>query len=425
MSSPPRARALGDTPQLESVGRAPRSLRHILPFNIADAYLFEFTLESSLRGIMWFAGLLAAFAVMTVVKKMMDNRIAGFGVVQVFLLSMPRLILFTMPMSLLYGCVQTFTDLSSRGEATALGVGGMSLPRMMKSPLLFGLLLTVLAFALQETGVPWAEQKRLDVLQRQVLQTVGVQSPFNFETKGDDGSRRTIHAKSLDFRSRTMTNVVVQVFNTDGTLSTELQAAHAVWDIQTGKWETPELYSKRLQPSPVFGEPASGENQYISGKTHNVTVNYIPDPNQLGKGAKNLKQNLEDHNYEMVSMSELAAYRAEVQSHHPLTTAARQEQTAAINSTTYGIHDKIATPLICLALVLVGCPLGVHPQRAGEKSQAMGMGYSLMVILVYYIVWTWMSSLGKAGLPLPLLLAYLPLLITAGSGVFLLRQKTI
>ena len=149
----------------------------------------------------------------------------------------------------------------------------------------------------------------------------------------------------------------------------------------------------------------------------------------MNKGARDLPGQLAAHNFEMVSLSELRAYRSELL--NGVATAKRVAPNDAkhiqflqdeAGAATFGIHDKLATPLIVLAMVLIGAPLGVRPQRTASAGLALGL--SLMVLLSYYIVWTLVSQWGKGGGTQPMLAAYLPFAILSGLGAFLTWKKS-
>ena len=89
---------------------------------------------------------------------------------------------------------------------------------------------------------------------------------------------------------------------------------------------------------------------------------------------------------------------------------------------TFGIHDKFATPLVCLAMMLIGAPLGIRPQRTASAGLAMGL--SLGVLILYYLVWTLAMQWGKAGGEGPLVAAYLSFALTAGVGLVMVARKS-
>ena len=52
------------------------------------------------------------------------------------------------------------------------------------------------------------------------------------------------------------------------------------------------------------------------------------------------------------------------------------------------------------------------------------MGLSLIVMLGYYIFWTICSQMGKGGIALAEVVAYLPLVVLLGIGSVLIAQKS-
>ena len=111
---------------------------------LADGYVVGQIASATLRSIGWFAGLFLAFAMIQAAKNVATADLPVAIAVQSLLLQLPRIVLFTIPASLLYGTVATFSEMSSRGEVTALMCGGMSLPRMLRWPVIFAVALTIL-----------------------------------------------------------------------------------------------------------------------------------------------------------------------------------------------------------------------------------------------------------------------------------------
>ncbi|HVF85844.1 MAG TPA: LptF/LptG family permease, partial [Abditibacteriaceae bacterium] len=122
---PPMDAALPDTsspivssPNATSpaVSRARASARpRRWPIKIADAYLLRHVAEATVRGLFWFAGLLMMVTVITAVQRVVNQSLNWVGVFQLLATELPRVFVFTLPMSVLYGTVQTFADLSSKG----------------------------------------------------------------------------------------------------------------------------------------------------------------------------------------------------------------------------------------------------------------------------------------------------------------------
>lgn len=399
--------------------------RFRLPMKIADAYLLSSVCEATLRGLVWFAGLLFAFAVITAVRRIVADQLPFGLMFKLVAYQMPRVLLFTLPISVLYGTVQTFTDLSTRGELTALGAGGMSLPRMVRAPMAWGLFLSLCAFWLQESVVPNAERQYKDVIVKEALESQPVQQDFELTDLGDDGrGGRIILADVFDPKSRTLINPSIMLLNEDKQVGLEIVAERAQWDIEAGQWTffkgrsrvTPRLRDMNLKVGelPPFVTWVNFEK---------MNVDIMPDPRLLKEQGRSIQYHLDKKNYEMLSISDLQSYlNKQPQWLSAAEPKVRKKIQERAKSLTFGIHDKIATPLVCLAVVLIGAPLGVRPQRSASAGIAMGL--SLAALLVYYIVWSWASQIGKAGLGNPYLLAYMPLGLTLAIAAVLMKIKS-
>ena len=105
--------------QVPPVSKTARTARaRVLP--LADGYLLWSVLGATLRGLGWFAGLFLAFAIVSSARRVAESNLPINMALEAVALQMPRIVLFTIPAALLFGAVSTFTEMSSRGEITAL-----------------------------------------------------------------------------------------------------------------------------------------------------------------------------------------------------------------------------------------------------------------------------------------------------------------
>ena len=84
------------------------------------------------------------------------------------------------------------------------------------------------------------------------------------------------------------------------------------------------------------------------------------------------------------------------------------------------LYDKIALPLMTIALVLVGVPLAITPPRVRYNR---GFLFSILIIFVYYLIRAFSISLGEAGTLVPVFSAFLPNIILSVVGVFIYYKK--
>ncbi|ETR65134.1 MAG: YjgP/YjgQ permease [Candidatus Magnetoglobus multicellularis str. Araruama] len=84
------------------------------------------------------------------------------------------------------------------------------------------------------------------------------------------------------------------------------------------------------------------------------------------------------------------------------------------------LHQKIAIPFACLIFTLLGAPMGIKPTRG---SSAVGIGLSLLIVVIYYIISAATQWLGSYNIINPWFAAWLPNITTGSLGLFLLFKK--
>lgn len=416
-AAPPSADEPSGQPTPPSFARPPRKY---LPGRLLDAYLFGHVAEATGRGLGMFVMLLLFFAVITATRKLLDNSLSMGGAVQLILYQLPRIFLFTLPMSTLYGTLHAFGELSSAREIIGMWGGGMSFKRMLVPPVLWASMLAATALWVQESIVPGAEGAKDKILAAQVAQSTSVMKDINKTVKARDGSETMLLAEEFDARSKTLLNPRVIKSSAQGDVESSVRADKAKWDEATQMWLFEDLHSRSFNEA----EQAKSSGASTMASQSTLVAIAAPGPSLLLKPALSREENLRKHNFEFVSLQDLQAWKAanESEALKPgLKDEERRDRIKEANSAAYGIHDKIATPLICVALVLIGAPLGMRPQRS---SGGFSFGLSLIVLLLYYVVWTWASQVGRGGTVNPYLMAYLPLGIILGSGAGLLWKQS-
>jgi lipopolysaccharide export system permease protein len=381
------------------------------PLTIADRYLFWQLVSATIRGLMGFGGLLMVVIVLTSLRKMSQQALPITTLVEFIWYQIPRIVQYALPMSLLFGTVQTFSELSTRGEITALWAGGMSLKRMLRAPLLWGVVLAALVFVLQEFLVPGAETKMKE-LRTQKVAELGVQNDFSIREPRTGTLKRVIQAAVFDPTTKTLIRPSVQLYrNRDVYL--QISAERGSWDEETGLWD---FYNAKITTFPS-GKSRGGASTEMFSEHLQKTAEEVGDPKALLAQQNSRAEYLANGSFELVSLFELMAYRNELaQAQDSPDVLTRR----LISGATFGIHDKIATPLLCLALILVGAPLGLRPQRS---SAGFAPGMSLLVIMLYYFTWMTVSYPGKHGTANPYLMAYLAPALTAVIGLVLVWKK--
>jgi lipopolysaccharide export LptBFGC system permease protein LptF len=385
---------------------------------IVDAFLFGHLWQAAREGAAMFAGLVFVFAIVA------DAREGGEPLnalvrLHILALQTPRVLSFTLPMALLYACIKAFSELSGRGELGALCAAGLGWSRILRAPLLLGALAGMGALTLQEWAVPRSEQARLFLLQSaaQSRARSGFQMAQSGSTGSSAGFQQIVNARSADFARAFLLAPVLKELRPDGSLRRQIVAARGHWDDRA---TVMVFESGWLLELPTFStgtkDLKSKGLEFQNRPFERFEVQEFPPPERWS-GVRTLRDMIRTGQFEALSLSELQMERNTTQRQVSLIMPHSSAQVSALN---FAIHDRLAAPLVCLALVLIGCPLGVRIPRSPGLS---ALGRALVVLLVYFAVWLLASCFAKNGTFEPQLWAYLPPLLLLGAGLALLRGK--
>ena len=382
---------------------------------IVDRFLLKLVAGATLGALAWFLGIILIAVVITGLQKLVTNSLSASEMALFVGLQLPRMIVLAMPMAILFGSVQAFAALSRQGEAVALGAAGMSLTRMLRAPLIWALLLTVFVFWLSDAVVPPLERSKDSILVSHLQASIGT-GGFRFQdppAEGDEPLVTLVQAQGFDFKALSLTQPRIQNFDDQQRMILQIVAARAQWTGQT--WVLYDGTSTRFSFADNGAPPTVVSSSFAQFEAQ------LPPPEFLGRGANSLAKRLEMGDFLMISLAQVFDYRRTLQSQLPraATPAQRARTQKLIRSATFGIHDKIAAPLICLAFALVGLPLGLHSPRTGNGA----LGLSFVVLVLYYVIWTWCSTLGRPGAVNPVAMAYAPLALVTAIGAWLVWRK--
>ncbi len=422
-------KSLSEKPPLSSLAPSrlvSRRRAHVLGahLKIIDAYLLRCLASATLRGLLWFGGLLVMVAVVTAARKVSDQSLPLSDILALIYLQFPRVFLFTLPMGVLFGTTEAFTELSGNGELTAIFGAGVSLKRLLRIPLCWGVALTMLSFFVQDALVPRAEVAKNQLVANSVLAALGKGKLFYQDPPSGQGPlQRIVQAQRFDPKTNTLIKPVVQIFDGEQRLSLQISAARGVWNRDTNLWSFTDgqltVFARQQAASRTRNRNFDSQVKSTSMGFAELKRNEAPAPGVLSGAEKTLRQHMEHGDFEVVSFGDLWNYRAQVQT-DAASGQSHDDDRKLQRVLTFGLHDKIATPLICVALVLIGLPLGLRPQRAGV---GFAVGSSMIVLLFYYSLWSWTSTSGIKSQGDPLLLAYVGPFVIALCGLALLWRK--
>jgi len=361
-----------------------------------DIYISTQVFWATLFGISLFTVLFISTSLVFQVLKLMINYKVSFSIAgKFFILSLPQVIAYTIPMGILLGVMNVFSQLSSNFEIIAFKTHGISLKRAALPVLVFALVLSVVNLLFYSFVVPHSLREARDILLRAKKRLAGavVQGPnLTMEMKG--GIVRKIVALSWDPSNMTMYNLTV----TDWSKGIPLRiifAERAKYDPSSGAWKLYNVINFELS-----GKGTTSEERIVPHtltKLKEMSLSLVP-PQKITR-----KRRLDE--YDILEL--IREYRL-------IREAGGDSKEMLVE-----IHSKLAIPFAGFVFAGFAVPLSNQPVRT---SSLMGAGVSLLIILFYYVIFYLGKSLSLGGTIPPAIGIWLPDILFGVIAIYLIYQ---
>lgn len=344
-------------------------------------------------GIMSFSIIMVAGSLLFRIADLVIQRGVSLGIViRLFLYYLPKIVAYTIPMSCLLAALLGFGKLSANSELVALKSSGLSFQRIIRPVIIASLLISVAAFFVNETLVPVSERAAANVMMYEVFK----ESPPVFKQKvflkeeSAGKLNRVIYVNKMKIGNGDMDEVVVEEFE-DGRLSKVTSAERGKWI--NGSWV--------LEDGSV----------YEISKDDVVKLLYKFNKQALTLNLNPAEATKESRTPDEMTLSEL--YQ---------TIRLDEKRGLDTNELRMVMQLRLSVPWACVVLALLGAALGSRPQRS---SSSMGLGLSVIIVFVYYVIMSFTQSLGEAGYIPPLIAAWIAnvVFLTIGGGLCMRANK--
>lgn len=357
---------------------------------LLDRYITRELLMPFVFGICIFTSLFMSTELLHLTRLVVELGSPVDAVVKAFLLQMPQVIVYTLPMSMLLATLLSISRLSAANEIMAIRASGRHFVRMMLPVWIAAFFVSIGAFFLNEAVVPYTNYEAERVMVEEVRGRSMPTTQDHVVLRGQDGGGTWIlYARRFDGTAQVMNDIVLTRMESYRPVET-VSARRAVWEDEAWYMEDavshryfPDgrvittTYSEGLQPLQIFQTPGQ-----IAARSK--------DPDQM-----NLVE-LREH------------------------IAVLREQGVDVKKLEVDLHLKYALPMASLVFALVAAPLGLQPTRAASS---IGFGLSIVIIFLYYLFMSLGSALGQAGTLPPVLGGWLQNIVIGGTGVFLIIRQ--
>ena len=352
-----------------------RKMKKSYKFRTLDKFILNEVKGPFLYGIIAFSILLVAGGLLfKTAQLIVEKHVPVIVVARLFVYSLPRFVVLTIPMSCLLATLLGFGKLSSNSELVALKSSGLSFNRITRPVALCSILVVFIMFFLNEALVPMSEKAAQNVLHYEILhETAPIFTEKTFFKEEEDGQvKRMFYIDRFNNKTKEMFNIVSQEF-TDGRLTQIAVAARANWAdgqcyMYDGAVFEVDTNTKKVQQLFSFEK----QILHISLTQRQLRVSHdTPDEMTIP---------------ELIDAIKMKKQTGESAGWHEMT-----------------LHMRFAVPWACLIFSLLGAALGSRPQRS---SSSVGLGMSVIIIFAYYVILSFSSAFGENGKMHPALAAW-------------------
>ncbi len=317
---------------------------------------------------------------------------------ELLMLTLPNIVVLTLPMSLLFGILIAVGRLSSDSELIAMRSSGISLLTLYRPILFLSAIFTVLNTLLMVYALPWGnhalQQLRLEIMTKSISQQVQPRVFYEewegkvlyvFETPpGEDRWKGVFLAESIP--------------NSEDN------------EITIADWG-----EVRVEPD--------GERVVLrlyNAVRHKVNLN-APDRYEISRHRRLdliLEEQFTSEQKAKISVSKsireltLKELRQIV---HDRGAVSEQRNLARVE-----IHKKFSIPSACLVFGIFALPLGINNRRGGK---AVGFLFSIFIIVIYYILLSNGEEAARYGRIPGWAAMWAPNVLMAATGLFFLMRR--
>lgn len=330
---------------------------------------------------------------MKIITSHIVNYQIGMGTLGLLLVyTLPYFLQFVIPMSVMLSALLTFLRMSGDMEIVALKAGGISLYHLLPPIFLFGLGGTFVTAGMTIYASPLCHRASKQLLYKVAAENVdlGLKPRQFIDTYKDV----VLYFHDIDKDTKVLKDIFIEDHRSAKVSSTVVAPQGRLF------------FNK---------EQLTIHLQLLNGTIHQVDL----DDRRANTVAfdsyeirLDVKRNLEALGEKGEQVREMGITQLYKTAHPPI---GKKANLGALKEW----HKKFALPAACLAMALLGMPLGISARSA---KRAYGIGLGLGFFLLYYIMLSFGWMLAESGFYPPALGMWMPNVVSGTIGAYLLVQ---
>lgn len=362
-----------------------------------------------INGLLMFLLLVFTAGYLFQATELLVQGIPFWTVLQFVIYSLPSVMTQTFPMAMLLAALLGFGRLSSDSEAVALFGAGISFPRMTRAVICMGGVVSLIAFAWNDTVVPPCSARSGDIRQQALQHLARSDRPLSYPVESENG--RSIEEfvtvnGGFDAKTLVLRGVCIIKYSQHpgrvGQPEVVIYCDRAVAaDLKGRNWVYHDGFFVPFTPSADTG------NLDDQVTVHFNKLRLLPRNASIGKSfAEVLNTQNNDPN-----RKSFRALREEIKEDR------EKGRDIMAQGKEVDLYGKIALPLASLIFGIVGAALGMNTRRGGGRT--VGFGMAIFIVFLYWIFYHSMFVIGKNGGLAPMWASFLPDIVGCMVGLLL------
>lgn len=344
---------------------------------LLDKQVLKELIGPLLFGVAAFTSVFFAGTYILKITEWISNGMPVMTALEIAVLVLPDTLKYTLPMATLLSVLLGVGRLSGDSEIVSLFACGISLFRVAMPIIGMGLVISLCSIMFNEFVGP-AANDRVEQLKAVVLKQEAAQNK-SFTVYDDETNSLINVGGKLDVEKGEMTKVSIIKYD-NGRPSMVIYADKAEWAGFSNeefkfKWRLYNGYTQTL------GSDTGAIAFFKESQTREVKIKKTPQQISL------FQKLLDGKHTDQLSFVQLSGILAYLEK-HPIRT---QQEIRKIEVDKW---NRIAIPLSSLIFAMLAAPLGIRPQRS---SSSVGLGLSVLLILLYYIAWNYGCNVAVTG----------------------------
>ncbi len=353
---------------------------------IIDKYILKQIIGAFFFGLFTFLIIFLVDLLMELVELIINKGVPLGDVAQLFLYALPTIVILVIPMALLFSVLIVFGKLSSSNEIMAMQAGGIGFMRIVVPVIGVGLVISMTTFALNERLVPIANEKRHEIFRKITFKRPLPRISENVFFEGGENHSLYVHKFSQDTG---LLHKVIMFEFTPKSFPRITVAERSEWLERAWRFFDGLVYE--------FTPEGTERNEMKFTKLR------FPVKTTYGDYKKHRYKRPRD-----MSMNELSE---RIDQH--------KQNSIPYRDLEIEYFMKTSLPFASFFFVLIGAPLATRTRRGGRS---IGMGLSIIIIFLYYLIMSAGKALGSGGVISPIVAVWLQnVIIGLIGGVLLYR----